>query len=259
LEANKGADTRVLFCTVGILLRRLVGRTGLGDISHIIVDEVHERDKLADFLLIVLRDILPYRRDLKLILMSATLNAGMFSTYFPGTPTVEIRGSTFPVREYYLEHALEMTGYEARGSQNVGNETKDGSSFGGRGGRGGARGGRGGRGGAVETKFRGYDKGGALRAAPGNLGIVKESPTLQTYIDLYGDSGGGKSKGSRETFSMKTIKSLVKLEEEDQLDANLVAEVAAHICDKMGEGAILIFCPGWQDITDIIEAIESHR
>jgi HrpA-like RNA helicase len=51
------------------------------------VDEVHERDLDTDFLLIILRELLANRPGLKLILMSATLNADMFSSYFGnGTP-----------------------------------------------------------------------------------------------------------------------------------------------------------------------------
>ena len=53
--------------------------------SHVILDEVHERDILTDFLMIILRDLIHIRRDLKLVLMSATLNADMFSTYFGKT------------------------------------------------------------------------------------------------------------------------------------------------------------------------------
>lgn len=54
----------------------------LAKTSHIILDEVHERDILCDFLMIVLRDLIQRRPDLKLILMSATLNADLFSAYF---------------------------------------------------------------------------------------------------------------------------------------------------------------------------------
>ena len=50
--------------------------------SHVILDEIHERDLNSDFLMIILRDLLPKRPDLKIILMSATLNAEMFSQYF---------------------------------------------------------------------------------------------------------------------------------------------------------------------------------
>ena len=51
-------------------------------ISHIIVDEIHEQDILSDFLLIVLKSIVERRKDLKVILMSATINAEKFSAYF---------------------------------------------------------------------------------------------------------------------------------------------------------------------------------
>lgn len=51
-------------------------------VSHIIVDEVHERNIDTDFLLSILRDLLPRRPDLRLILMSATMNAGLFVNYF---------------------------------------------------------------------------------------------------------------------------------------------------------------------------------
>lgn len=50
--------------------------------THIILDEIHERDLLSDFLLIILRDVLVKRPDLKVILMSATLKAEAFSEYF---------------------------------------------------------------------------------------------------------------------------------------------------------------------------------
>ncbi|CAI7846169.1 unnamed protein product, partial [Closterium sp. NIES-53] len=66
----------------------------------------------SDFLLIVLRDLLPRRPDLKLVLMSATLNADLFSHYFSGAPTLHIPGFTYPVRSYFLEDVLELTGHE---------------------------------------------------------------------------------------------------------------------------------------------------
>ncbi|KAF9593695.1 hypothetical protein IFM89_024512 [Coptis chinensis] len=57
-------------------------------------------------------DLLPRRRDLRLILMSATLNAELFSNYFGGAPTIHIPGFTYPVRSHFLEDVLEMTGYK---------------------------------------------------------------------------------------------------------------------------------------------------
>lgn len=62
----------------------------LTGVSHLLVDEIHERGMNEDFLLIILRDLLPRRPDLRLILMSATINADLFSKYFGNAPTIHI-------------------------------------------------------------------------------------------------------------------------------------------------------------------------
>ncbi|CAI8607078.1 unnamed protein product [Vicia faba] len=112
LEGMRGKNTHLLFCTSGILLRRLLSDRNLSGITHVFVDEIHERGMNEDFLLIVLKDLLPRRRDLRLVLMSATLNAELFSNYFGGAPTFHIPGFTYPVRAHFLEDVLEMTGYK---------------------------------------------------------------------------------------------------------------------------------------------------
>ena len=79
-------------CTTGILLQWLGGNRNLTGISHIIVDEIHEQDILSDFLLIILKDLRVLRPDLRIILMSATINAEKFCAYFGGCPLVNIPG-----------------------------------------------------------------------------------------------------------------------------------------------------------------------
>ncbi|XP_023768072.1 DExH-box ATP-dependent RNA helicase DExH1 isoform X2 [Lactuca sativa] len=111
LESNRSEQTRLLFCTTGVLLRKLVQDPNLTGISHLLVDEIHERGMNEDFLLIILRDLLPQRPDLRLILMSATINADLFSKYFGNAPTIHIPGLTFPVQELFLEDVLEKTRY----------------------------------------------------------------------------------------------------------------------------------------------------
>ena len=59
-------------------------------VSHLLVDEIHERGMNEDFLIIILRDLLPRRPDLRLVLMSATINAELFSKYFGEAPIMHI-------------------------------------------------------------------------------------------------------------------------------------------------------------------------
>lgn len=119
---QKPGTTRITFVTTGVLLRRLQASGGstddviaaLADVSHVVVDEVHERNLDIDFLLIVLRVLLDKRKDFKLILMSATLDAGVFETYFKSSASVakiEIQGRTHPVEDVYLDDVLRLTGF----------------------------------------------------------------------------------------------------------------------------------------------------
>jgi HrpA-like RNA helicase len=62
----------------------------LNNISHVILDEVHERDINNDYLMIVVRDLLLKRPKLKVILMSATMNQSLFSKYFGNCPILEV-------------------------------------------------------------------------------------------------------------------------------------------------------------------------
>jgi ATP-dependent RNA helicase DHX34 len=68
----------------------------------IIVDEVHERHITGDFLLGILRTVLMKRPDLKLILMSATINTELFSSFFWGAPIVNVPGRVFPIDMEYI-------------------------------------------------------------------------------------------------------------------------------------------------------------
>jgi ATP-dependent RNA helicase DHX57 len=123
-ESRTSPSTKITFVTTGVLLRRLQTSGGssddvvqsLADISHVIIDEVHERSLDTDFLLVLLRDVLKMRKDLKLILMSATLDAGVFEDYFKTNckvGRVEISGRTYPVEDYYLDDVIRMTGFNA--------------------------------------------------------------------------------------------------------------------------------------------------
>uniref|UniRef100_A0A8C0QMV6 RNA helicase n=3 Tax=Chelonoidis abingdonii TaxID=106734 RepID=A0A8C0QMV6_CHEAB len=97
----------VMFCTVGVLLRKL--EAGIRGISHVIVDEIHERDINTDFLMVVLRDVVEAYPEIRVILMSATIDTSMFCEYFFNCPIIEVYGRTFPVEEYFLEDCIQMT------------------------------------------------------------------------------------------------------------------------------------------------------
>ncbi|KAK2625301.1 hypothetical protein QTJ16_005670 [Diplocarpon rosae] len=111
LESNTSKETRLVYATTGIVMRMLEGSNDLKDITHIVLDEVHERTIDSDFLLIVLRKLMARRRDLKVVLMSATVDADRFSKYLDGAPVLTVPGRTFPVTVKYLEDAVEVTGY----------------------------------------------------------------------------------------------------------------------------------------------------
>ncbi|KAI1291588.1 ATP dependent RNA helicase [Xylaria venustula] len=111
LESNTSKETRLVYATTGIVMRMLEGSNELREISHLVLDEVHERTIDSDFLLIVLKKLLEKRKDLKVILMSATVDAERFSNYLGRAPVLNVPGRTFPVQVKYLEDALEVTGY----------------------------------------------------------------------------------------------------------------------------------------------------
>lgn len=99
----------IMFCTVGVLLRKLEG--GLRGVSHVIVDEIHERDVNSDFIMVVLRDMIHMYPDLRVILMSATIDTNLFSDYFNNCPVVEVSGRGYPVQQYFLEDCIQLTNF----------------------------------------------------------------------------------------------------------------------------------------------------
>jgi len=96
-----GPDTYIKLMTDGILLAETQGDPQLLAYDTIIVDEAHERSLNIDFLLGYLKQLLPRRGDLKLIITSATINAQRFSTHFGDAPIIEVSGRLYPVEVRY--------------------------------------------------------------------------------------------------------------------------------------------------------------
>ncbi|KAG6174862.1 hypothetical protein E4U51_000096 [Claviceps purpurea] len=96
-EDHTSKETVIKYLTEGILLRESLNEPDLDRYSCIIMDEAHERALNTDILLGLFKKILQRRRDLKLIVTSATMNAKRFSDFFGGAPEFTIPGRTFPV------------------------------------------------------------------------------------------------------------------------------------------------------------------
>ena len=130
-ETKRGANTAVTFVTTGVLLRMLEeGPRALDGVTHVVLDEVHERTVELDLCLLALRGMLGGKAPpqgkappgkapppgsgsaLRLVLMSATLDPVPLIAYFGGgAGLVDIPGRTFPVHESFLEPAVEQVGY----------------------------------------------------------------------------------------------------------------------------------------------------
>jgi len=98
---NIGEDSYIKLMTDGILLAETQHDRFLSAYDTIIIDEAHERSLNIDFLLGYLKQLLPKRPDLKIIVTSATIDAQRFSEHFDGAPVIEVSGRLYPVEVRY--------------------------------------------------------------------------------------------------------------------------------------------------------------
>lgn len=104
---TSSADTKVKVMTDGILLNAMQRHRNLEPYDTIIIDEAHERSLNIDFLLGYLKQLLPKRPDLKVIVTSATIDPESFSKHFNDAPIIEVSGRTFPIEVRYRPTARE--------------------------------------------------------------------------------------------------------------------------------------------------------
>ncbi|KAG8844850.1 hypothetical protein FRB96_002810 [Tulasnella sp. 330] len=239
LESNTCRNTRLTFCTNGIALRMLEagsGRAGKGtafdDITHIVIDEVHERSIESDFLMIVLKSLLEQRKDLKVILMSATMDSEKISAFFGGCPTFNVPGRTFPVEVQYLEDAIEYTGWsiDERSQYAVPWEGKGG-------------------------------KGRKYRQAEWSEDSLTTAATIDDEDDPQPDATQAMKLGKR--YSPSTA-ATVNLLDQRLILYDLIIRILERLCfedrDSVAfSAAILVFMPGLNEIRRLNEMLVDHR
>ncbi|GLV41840.1 RHAU helicase [Carabus blaptoides fortunei] len=105
------ANASITYCTSGVILRRMLADPFLKDLTHIILDEVQERDIITDFLLRLVKSLITKRPNLKVIVMCSTIFYEQFVTYFDNCAKVKVPGLLYPVEEFYLEDILMKTNF----------------------------------------------------------------------------------------------------------------------------------------------------
>ncbi|KAL1266876.1 hypothetical protein QQF64_002551 [Cirrhinus molitorella] len=227
MENRSGEATRLLYCTTGVLLRKLQQDRLLSSLTHIIVDEVHERSVQSDFLLTILKEVVQKRSDLRLILMSATVDCQKFANYFNRCPVVTIPGRTFPVEVFHLEDIVEEMGYvleqDSEYSQKFVEEEE-------------------------EVSINITQKGGK---------------TLQHQEMILRDSGSGWDMGPElDHFSSRT-RHVLQYMNPNKINMDLVLDLLEYL-DKSPQfrdvdGAVLIFLPGLAHIQQLYDLLTTDK
>uniref|UniRef100_A0AAX7SFE4 RNA helicase n=1 Tax=Astatotilapia calliptera TaxID=8154 RepID=A0AAX7SFE4_ASTCA len=207
----------ILYCTTGIILQWLRSDPLLSSISHLVLDEIHERNLQSDVLLIIVKDLLNLRDDLKIILMSATLNAEKFSQYFDNCPMIHIPGLTFPVEEFLLEDIIEMTRYRPQNQDRR------------------------------PSWKRGFWQGRNSR------------PEKEEKEAEYKESWPCYARTLQGRYSDTTIEALEILDRDEKIDLDLILALIRYIVLNGEEGAILVFLPGWDNISTLNDLLMAQQ
>jgi len=102
-EDRSSESTVLKYLTDGMLLREAMSDPTLSDYDVIVLDEAHERTIATDILFGLLKDLLVKRPELKVVVMSATLDTEKFTTFWDDAPLIQVSGRTFPVEIVYSE------------------------------------------------------------------------------------------------------------------------------------------------------------
>ena len=106
-ENRSSKQTRLLFLTEALLMRKLLSDPELSGVGCVVLDEFHERSLHVDLALGALKELQELARpDLKIVVMSATLNAGPLATFLNDAPVVDVPGKIFPLEIRYDEKSM---------------------------------------------------------------------------------------------------------------------------------------------------------
>uniref|UniRef100_A0A0N4ZT97 RNA helicase n=1 Tax=Parastrongyloides trichosuri TaxID=131310 RepID=A0A0N4ZT97_PARTI len=186
----------IFYTTVGTLLRSI--SFGLKGITHIVVDEVHERTISIDFLLIILKMMLEKNSSIKIILMSATINTKQFENYFKNNAYVyELSVPVFETKLLFLEDIIQELCYCPYGYEKVCDEN-----------------------GEILT-FESFKE---------NSSVSKKAEFIATDIEIN-----------------------------DEIPYNLIVDILKKVIQEhsCSDGSILVFLPGWQEISTLKNIITS--
>lgn len=228
----------ITYCTTGIILRQLIFHADklFDQTSHLIIDEVHERDINIDVLLTMIKNVVRNRIEAgkdnpKICLMSATVDAEKLQQYFSFTdeagevtcPILEVEGRAFPVKKYYLENIISV----------------------------------------FEDKY----------PADHAIWDLLNSPSIQRYLKAEEDAKGA---DILENFNAEKAESVIEWDNRDDSSDNLQSQIGmskadipmslilptilvAHIASTTESGAILIFLPGLRGINRLERILTSKK
>jgi ATP-dependent RNA helicase DHX36 len=230
----------ITYCTTGILLQQLQHSPDevMAGNTHLVIDEVHERDILIDFLLIILKKVMARRLAdgksvPKIILMSATMDTDLFGSYFNNAaqgsecPTLSVPGRTFPVKERYLDNILEdmKKSYPQSSLRILQSDTATRDYL------------------QVDQNFS--------RMNPARAdGSMAETEQPEDFVIDWKKERKVSAEGE----------AMISDDKEDALiPYGLAAATIAHICRTSSEGAILVFLPGLDEIVQVEKLLREAR
>eukprot|EP00924_Labyrinthula_sp_SR-Ha-C_P010820 maker-scaffold_35-snap-gene-2.97-mRNA-1 protein AED:0.20 eAED:0.20 QI:0/0/0/1/1/1/2/0/914 len=225
LDKKVSQDTRILYLTAGVLLRKLALDGDLEGVTTVFIDEAHERSLDSDFLLVILKELVRKRPDLKVVVMSATLDSTNFKEYFNEFDRVAelgIEGRMFPVEENYLENVIDLVGATTQDFSEQGNQSRG------------------------SRNFRGRKR---KETAP--------SETNQNWV--HGDGSIGFTYSGSERSKNVIIDGFKEKEPPYGVIQKLIKNIVNSDRGEDSANAILCFLPGWGEIKKLHELLQGDR